>query len=373
MNSSEDLNLSLENWKLLLDCSEILWRYITPLLVLPGTICNVVCIITLQTKSFRGSATAFLLTALAVVDTVSLLVGALHVWLIHVAVFDFQTLSDSACRIHTFLTYLSVQLSAWTLVLVTLERVVSVSCPIEAPTLCSRCRLVTAWLCILCLLSALNAYLHLANMELHEEFFPNKDNGTIHVHECTVRHNASEHLKDVLDNLRIWSDFVLGCLIPVVMIFFGNTFVIFKLAQLSHRKRRLQSRRDKTKNSTGRNSKKKSNRVTVMLITVGIVFLITSLPINIFMLGEYIWFPDKYSDLSVFAKRELVYTILSLVYYFNNAINFVLYFVSGTLFRKAAIELFCPSLGVKYKTMRLGLTRSVRTSNATLGQMESVL
>ena len=349
----------LASKNLLLNHSEILWRYITPLLVLPGTICNVIYIITLQTKSFRGSATAFLLTALAVVDTISLLVGALHVWIIHVAVFDFHTLSDSACRIHTFLTYLSVQLSAWTLV--TLERVVSVSCPIEAPTLCSRCRLVASWLCILCLLSALNAYLHLANMELHEEFFP-IDNGTIHVRKCTVRHNASDHIKDMLDHLRIWSDFVLGCLIPVVLIFLGNTFVIFKLAQLSHRKRRLQSRRDKSKDRAGRSSKRKSNRVTVMLITVGIVFLITSLPINIFMLGENIWFSDRYSDLSVFGKRELVYTILSLVYYFNNAINFVLYFVSGTLFRKAAIKLFCPTFGVRYRTMRRRLTRSMRTT-----------
>ena len=370
MNYSEDMK---DNTNVLLKQSEILWLYITPLLVLPGTICNVVCIITLQTKSFRGSATAFLLTALAVVDTVSLLFGALHVWLIHVAMFDFQTLSDSACRIHTFLTYLSVQLSAWTLVLVTLERVVSVSCPIEAPTLCSRCRFVAAWLCILCLLSALNAYLHLANMELHEEFFPNKDNGTIHVIECTVRHNANGQQMDLLNHIRVWSDLVLSCLLPATFIFFGNTFVIYILARVSNRKRRLQRRQGQSSNSTQRSSKRKSSHVTVMLITVGIVFLVTSLPINIFMLGEDIWFSDRYSDLSVFAKRELVYTVLSLVYYFNNAINFVLYFVSGSLFRKAARDLFCPGLKVNFKTAKSNLTRSVRIGIVTRGQMESAL
>ena len=71
--TSESMN-STSDKRGVFDASESLWQYVTPLLVFPGTFSNVVCIITLQTKSFRGSATAFLLTALAVVDTVSLLV-----------------------------------------------------------------------------------------------------------------------------------------------------------------------------------------------------------------------------------------------------------------------------------------------------------
>ena len=351
---------STDNVTLLLIYSKTLWLYITPILVFPGTLSNIVCIITLQTKPFHGSATAFLLTALAVVDNVSLFVGALHVWLVHVATFDFQTLSDPTCRIHTFLTYLSVQLSAWTLVLVTLERVVSVTWPMEAPILCSRRRLAIVWLAVFCTLSALNAYLHLANMELHEQFFPTATNDTFYVCECTVRHNASDQMKEMLDHFRVWSDMVFSCLIPTSVIFFGNTFVIYKLAQVSRRRQYLQDRRGAGKDSTGRNNKRKSSRITVMLITVGIVFLITSLPINIFLLGEDIWFSDRNIDLTVFAKRELAYTILSLLYYFNNAINFVLYFVSGTMFRQAAIELFFPSLKRKMKYKSPRLKRSVR-------------
>ena len=355
------------------ETSEFLWEYVTPVLVFPGIIGNVVCIITLQTKSFRGSATAFLLTALAAVDSVSLLAGALHTWLIHMFTLEVRTMSDPACRLHTFLTYLSVQLSAWTLVLVTLERVVSVTCPMAAPTLCSRRRIILVWICILCLLSGLNAYLHLANMELNEEFLPTFDNGTFHVLECTVRHSASEELQVILNHVRVWSDLVLSCIFPAVVIFFGNTLVIYKLAQVSRRKRRLQSHRSQANDNTGRANKRKSSRITVMLITVGIVFLITSLPINIFLLGEDLWFSDRYLDLSVLAKRELVNTVLSLLYYFNNAINFILYFVSGTLFRKAAIELFCPNINLRFKSARQGPTRSTRTTNTTCGRIESVL
>ena len=370
--TSESMN-STSDRRGLFDASESLWQYVTPLLVFPGTFSNVVCIITLQTKSFRGSATAFLLTALAVVDTVSLLVGALHIWVIHVFSLEVRIMSDPTCRIHSFLTYLSVQLSAWTLVLVTLERVVSVTCPMETPTLCSRRRLVGVWIVLFCILASLNAYIHLANMELHEQFFPMEDNSTFHVRECTVRHNASDHFRDMLDHIRVWSDLVLSCLLPSVFIFFGNALVIYKLAQVARRKRQLQSRRSVSNGKTFRTNKRRSSHVTVMLIAVGIVFLITSLPINIFMLGEDIWFFDRYSDLSVFAKRELVYTILSLLYYFNNAINFVLYFVSGTMFRQAAIELFCPSLQVRYRNIRQNLRRSIRTTHTTFGITESAL
>ena len=353
--------------------SELLWQYVTPFLVFPGIIGNVVCIITLQTKSFRGSTTAFLLTALAAVDSVSLLAGALHTWLIHMFTLEVRTMSDPACRLHTFLTYLSVQMSAWTLVLVTLERVVSVTCPMAAPTIFSRRRIILVWICILCLLSGLNAYLHLANMELTEEFVPTLDNGTFHVLECTVRHSASEELKVILNHVRVWSDLVLSCIFPAVVIFFGNTLVIYKLVQVSRRKRRLQSRRSQANDNTGRANKRKSSRITVMLITVGIVFLITSLPINIFLLGEDLWFSDRYLDLSVLVKRELVNTALSLLYYFNNAINFILYFVSGTLFRKAVVELFCPTMKVRYTNICHGMRRSARTTTTTFGRLDSVL
>ena len=155
-NYSMDM-FQIAGFESMMSTAKALWRYVTPLLMFPGTIGNVVCIITLQSKSFRGSTTAFLLTALALVDTVSLLVGALHVWLTHVPTIDIRTLSDPACRIYSFLTYLSVQMSAWTLVLVTLERVISVTWPMEAPTLCSRRRLAGLWGVIFSVLVAINA------------------------------------------------------------------------------------------------------------------------------------------------------------------------------------------------------------------------
>ena len=351
-NSLEYPEVSMENntvnvagsddyyWIILMfNTSRALWRYVTPLLMFPGTVGNVVCIITLQTKSFRGSATAFLLTALAVVDTVSLLVGALHIWLIHVAALEVSTLTDPACRIHSFLTYLSVQMSAWTLVLVTLERVVSVTWPMEAPTLCSRRRLVGMWGVILCALAAIDSFIFLANMQLKHFDEPGSEYSR---KECAVRPNISATLETVLPKFRMWSDLLLSSLLPAALIFCGNFLVMYKMAQIARRKKRMQNRNRNGRDNKRRNAKRQSNKITVMLITVCAVFLLTSLPINIFMMGENRWFADRQDNLMVLAKRELVFTILSLLYYVNNAINFALYFASGPMFRSAAISLFCP-------------------------------
>ena len=328
------------DWMIMMfNTSRALWRYVTPLLMFPGTIGNVVCIITLQTKSFRGSATAFLLTALAVVDTVSLLVGALHIWLIHVAALEVSTMNDPACRIHSFLTYLSVQMSAWTLVLVTLERVVSVTWPMEAPTLCSRRRLIGMWGVILFILAAVDAFIFLVNMQL-KHF--DESSSAYNRKECAVRPNISAALETVLPKFRMWSDLILSSLLPAALIFCGNALVMYKLAKIASRKKRMQNRNRNESDVKRRNAKRQSSKITVMLITVCATFLLTSLPINIFMMGENHWFADRQENLMVLARRELTFTILSLLYYVNNAINFALYFASGPMFRSAAINLFCP-------------------------------
>ena len=323
----------------MLDASKTLWRYVTPIIVFPGIICNVICIITLQTKAFRGSATAFLLTALAVVDSVSLLVGALHVWMTHVARLEIRTMSDPVCRIHSFFNYLTVQLSAWTLVLVTLERVISVIRPTEAHSLCSRHRLSLTWTVIMCILVGINTFLYLANMELQVQSIE-VDNTTYYTRDCVVRQNTTSTMQTLLGPVRVWMDLILSCLLPATFIFFGNALVIYKLAEMARRKKLTQSRETR-KYVSRHHSKRTSSKITVMLITVCLVFLLTSLPINIFMLGEDFWFAGRHVDLMVLARRELTYTVLSLLYYINNAVNFVLYFVSGPMFRKAAMEHFC--------------------------------
>ena len=64
--------------EVLINATVALWVYVTPCLIFAGTFCNVLSIVTLQTKQFRDSSSGFLFTALAVCDILVLNTGALN-------------------------------------------------------------------------------------------------------------------------------------------------------------------------------------------------------------------------------------------------------------------------------------------------------
>ena len=87
-------------------------------------------------------------------------------------------------------------------------------------------------------------------------------------------------------------------------------------------------------------NKGKNQGITFMLVMACLMFLLTTLPINIYMLCQQ-YAKDTKEDVMSVARGELTYTLFSLLYYVNNAVNFAIYFLSGPVFRRAAMEVFC--------------------------------
>ena len=313
-------------------------------------------------------STAFLLMTLAAVDTFCLCVGLLHKWLSHVADWDIRLINDTTCRLHVFLTYLSVHVSAWTLVLITAERSVTLLFPLRAAKLCSRCRVAATWLVIVLILTCANSYVHVGNTELTRTMVNDTMdvNVTMEVMELIRCDLKDQDGSSFLRSIRLWGDLILSCLVPSLIIVLGNVIVVFKLAQVTRKRRSMQSNRlqmnafhvmQATEEQTGliesmrqpmpkRKQKKKKSVLSVafMLLTVSSVFLLTTLPINIYLIWEeYIARSEQsleYTPPLGIARSELVFTVLSLAYYANNAVNFMLYFISSSLFRDAAIKRF---------------------------------
>jgi len=78
---------------------------------------------------------------------------------------------------------------------------------------------------------------------------------------------------------------------------------------------------------------------TVMLIVISILFLVFSIPIDIYFLGyAYGAFSDVTPEEG--AIRWLFYALVTLLYYTNNSINFFMYFASGRKFRDAFLSTF---------------------------------
>ena len=105
--------------------------------------------------------TGLLLVLLAVSDFLVLSTGTLRswVWVFTDMTVDIAAVNGITCRLHTWLTYLSVHLSAWTLVLVTCERLVAVYKPMASRTWMTRRNLAGAYGVILLTLSVIDSHL----------------------------------------------------------------------------------------------------------------------------------------------------------------------------------------------------------------------
>ena len=110
-------------------------RYLSPLILVVGTLGNGLSLVVLRDRSFQGNAIVFALSALAAVDTSVLYTALLRQWILNLT--DNQlnvrdSLGPISCKLHLHLTYFLQQLSSWTLVVVTVERTVCVAMPLKA-------------------------------------------------------------------------------------------------------------------------------------------------------------------------------------------------------------------------------------------------
>ena len=82
------------------------------------------------------------------------------------------------------------------------------------------------------------------------------------------------------------------------------------------------------------------NSATVMLLAVSLTFLVTTTPLAVHLCGSCYWI-RRYGALpEVFDRIDLAKCISSLIYYTGSCLNFILYCVSGSRFRRAALEAF---------------------------------
>jgi uncharacterized membrane protein YgcG len=88
---------------------------------------------------------------------------------------------------------------------------------------------------------------------------------------------------------------------------------------------------------------------TLMLMSVSVTFLLTTVPNVIYFLKVDEWLtsaetdPDRVAGARREAYVRLVYAITNLLLYTNNSINFLLYCLTGSRFRRAACDLFARS------------------------------
>ena len=330
-NSTEDYYTTFLEYQ----ASEVIWKVVPPVLILFGSIGNILSIVVLTRKSIRNSATALYLTFLAFSDILVLYTGLLRQWIFYVFEYDIRHLSEAVCKIHLWLVYTSLDFSAWILMALTMERVMATWWPFRARRLCSRLNAAVIIMAILFLLLAINS--HFMYGMIHETNV--NENGTVStVEKCLA---VNEGYIDFFRKVWSWIDFGMFCLFPLSVIVVGNICI---LANVMRSQRRLsavslqqEETRSRRRSSSGRGGTLSS--LTAMLLVLNTVFLITTLPISVYNIGYNHWVYT--SNHQTIASLELWWAIVNMLMYTNNSVNFLLYCLSGSRFRKEAQKHFC--------------------------------
>ena len=328
-----------------------IWVYVSPLLLLVGVVGNTLSVLVLLRKALRSSTTMFYLIFLSVGDILTLYTGLLRYWISNAFDIDVRNISDTGCKIHTFLVYLSLDFTVWVLVSVTVDRCLSVSMPFRTKRICTIWRSKLIVIFIVFVLSLKNMHF-LWNLEL----------SYLRTETCNGK---SESIRQFYRFVWPWIDFSTFCLIPFSIMIFCNIKIIYHMV-ISQRKVKahqnlygnspatptgdtceltetdergtghhvLQTRNNRNTVSTQKRKQPGAiPRVTATLLTVNFVFLVTTTPIQVFLIGQHYWFQDK-TPRQV-ALHNIWWAIVNILQYSNNCVHFFLYCLTSPRFRYA--------------------------------------
>ena len=285
-----------------------IWIYASPLLLILGTVGNILSGRVMLGKRLRKHTTSIYLIALAVVDTCILYSYLPWVWINAIFQINVFHLSLAYCKIGVFFVFYALDLQVWILVCVNLERFTAVFLPTKAKRWFTKRTALIQLAIVAAALFALN--LHLFWTQTLVDF----GSGNI----------CAEHPDFATFRLRVysWIDMMLNSILPFSFMFLSSIGISVKLY--------MQSK------IGGGSGSSKTTTISIMLITVCLVFILCTLPITIF-LADTKYFLNRYG--CCFSWR-VIWPILSLWMYTNNAVNFILYSISGPRFRKELQQIF---------------------------------
>lgn len=325
------------------EITEGIWKYCSFVLIAVGTVGNVLAILVLLRRNMRSSTTMFYLTVLAFADMVVLYTGLLRYWVKYVFDYDLRAVTTASCRVHLFLVYFSLDTAVWTMVVVTVDRAIFVCWPFRAKTFCT----LRNARCVLAALIVVFSFVNIHFLWMIDIIVT--DTGET---DCEVRIALTDRQYWYAKVFHPWLDFCIFSFLPFSVMLVCNCLIIRQMAvsrrRLAAHAKRQAERAANAEISTASHSRRisrKSRRlprycssVTVTLLTVNMVFLLTTSPIVVYLLGHDKWY--DHGSAHARAVLGLIWAIVNMLQYLNNAIHFFLYCLTGPKFRRELVLLF---------------------------------
>ena len=312
----------------------VIKKFVPPFLIIIGTIGNLLSLTILLRPRMRIQSTFLYLAGVAVADFIFLYVAPLRSWVADVGHLDFVYRYNWVCKSVCFLGGVSSHYSVWLLVLVTLERCIITVSPLKGPLVCRRSRALAAMAVLLGVVLAINAnVLWTHGIDRDPENRPTKCQG--------LHSQYADFLK-----VWYWMDACIYSVLPFFIIFTLNVLTVLNARGASRRRMSLTvlnargaSRRSMSPSGERRSSQARhdvdAKRLTLMLLTLTLTFLLTTAPVSVYMFYRLVHqlSDPEYHPLWV-AKVGLARTVCHHIMWTNHAVNFFLYCLAGEKFRQ---------------------------------------
>ena len=328
----------------------MLWKVFLPVFLLVGIPGNIMSLVVLSRKRMRGSTTSVYLRVLAVIDTVVLLIAVPRKIMYFYAFIDVTKISSFTCKFYTFLHPSTIAISWCLLPVITVDRFIHVRYPIWAKEHCSKRSAVVIFIVLSAAVLAINCHRLIFN-DIQEMGITK--NSTKVKYTCAASKEWYAQFKNESWTLIYAISFSVA---PVICQLLGNVMLVRELV--------LRSKQKKTRKplkADHRKDKQDLKVITRMLLTVYLVFVLSSIPqCTQMVIKRHIFDTDNPRDV---ARSQLFQCIVQILLFSNNSINFLLYAVSGRVFRHELRTLF---QHVRYPVLKW-LGRRVHPIEATSG------
>ena len=292
----------------------------TAVVVMLGILGNAMAVVVLTRRTMRSSTNVFL-TALAGWDSLVLLVVMPLICLIELSE-PFRQHAFPYVVAYLYPLALAAQTATvWLTVSFTVERYIAVCHPLKAASMCSipRARLVVLTISVVALLYNVPRWLEYSIITYTDPF-----------NQTCITFGGTPLAKDSIYHKIYfgWLYFLIMCFIPLCSLTILNFFLIRAV------------RRSKAERKSMNVRESRENNVTIMLVSVVIVFIICQVPALIYNMAYSIDMPKvlrshRWEVLSAF--RNFLVTL-------NSAVNFILYCALGQKFRRTFVRTLCPCL-----------------------------
>ena len=385
----------------------VFWQAFPPFIFVFGTFGNVMTIVICRRREVASSMSVFFVT-LAGSDLLSLNIHAIGQWIYYVFDVEVISLHSVVCKLTIWAGYVTGVLSAWILVAMTAQRTVCVLWPHRANILCSARNSKVIALSMTLFLAVLHCHLlygldvmifsynsHTINSTAvkvcHVNFRTNSTDVTVGqdtlsakdtdvalggsantIHDTTVTFNGRSYTAAVCVLTReyvgfyfsVWSwfDLLIVSVLPWLCLVVSNCVLLWTL-NVSIRQAQHSLGSAHTHGFSGR--KKQASSMTVTLFAVSSAFIVLNLPMSCIQLTGF--YHHMAGSLDYYYQSEVIaycHEIALALYETNNAVNFYLYCLTGSKFRRELKKTFSCDAGPESR--RRGDTLSSRKETNTM-------